>query len=164
MMSKAYIKKIRTILVGGKDFNDAKTIRDAWIDYGTMLLKCPFDKKEDIETWKDTKGLNFRISRLSETTQRGQVAAAVRLAKIAKRKDVEEALIGCIDSNPSHVITFLRRNGVDIHEENKKDIKRKPASSISVEKTNTFFPRESAEKLVMAGFLMGMVMGGMHEQ
>jgi hypothetical protein len=99
MINQERLIEIKT-LIGGGLVRDVPSIRQAWIDYGAMLLECPFKQRRQIGEWVREQGLDF----VEETGRRSE---AKTLAELILHKCVK--LDDCPYSLPLHVLQWLRK-------------------------------------------------------
>ena len=84
-------------LIGGGFKRDVPTVRQAWIEYGKLLLACPHKQGAKIGQWVREQGLDF----VRDTHERKASKALANLGEIPQVNN-------CPYSRPSDVLKWLR--------------------------------------------------------
>jgi hypothetical protein len=138
-------KAITTSLV-----RDKKAIKQAWIDYGEMLLKCPYRQCRQVGEWVRANGLDFVESPVTRSQ-------AKQLARVSTSEPMRlKVIVMCPYSTPGAILNWL---SIGICK--KKGKPRGPKKGAKQkEKVTKKIPAETIEAAFMAGFTVGMCLGG----
>ena len=119
-MDNKRLNEIKELISGGL-VRDVAAIRQAWIEYGALLLKCPFKWRAEIGAWVREQGLDF----VKDNNDR---AAAKKLA--GSTSGTFLMLKDCPYSSPTSILQWIRRQN-------------KPAAETSTEPVATGSPEKA---------------------